>query len=342
MRKAELWTALPHAALCHLCERQCVLEESASGPCGVREYRGGVLWTRADGRIVKVVPRPVEALGLYHVLPGSRALTVSFSAAGSDARPADPLERALHSHSTAELPDLARRAGAATIAFGYVEPTLQYEALAPALELAREAGFLTAIQSNGGATVETCLRLAKRLDAVSIDVPTLVESTARRLGGVPAYALRGALATLRSRGVWAEVSTVLVPGVNDSDQELLEIALSLRAIDDTMPWHVRCIPTDAPMLARWSGRAIERALEAGARAGLDYVYATEAAGSDRELTFCHVCRDVVLIERYLGQPRNFMADGLRCPRCRTRARGLFDRHGPAAAASGATASLSRS
>jgi pyruvate formate lyase activating enzyme len=307
----------------------------------VREYRGGVLWTRADGRIVKVVPRPIEALGLYHVLPGSRALTVSFSGAGTDAPPADPFVRALHSHSPAELPDLARRAGAATIAFGYVEPTLQFEALAPALELARDAGFLTAIQSNGGATVETCLRLAKLLDAVSIDVPTLVESTARRLGGVPAYALRDALATLRSRGVWAEVSTVLVPGVNDSDQELLEIALSLRAIDDTMPWHVRCIPTEAPMLARWGERAIERALEAGARAGLDYVYATEAPGSDRELTFCHVCRDVVLIERYLGQPRNLMAEGLRCPRCRTRARGLFDRRGQGTAAFGAPASLSR-
>ena len=335
MRKAELWTALPHAASCHLCERQCVLEESASGPCGVREYRGGVLWTHADGRIVKVLPRPIEALGLYHVLPGSRALTVSF--AGAAAPPADPLERALHSHSPSELPDLARRAGAATIAFGYVEPTLQFEALAPALELARRAGFLTAIQSNGGATVEACLRLAPLLDAVSIDVPTLVESTARSLGGVPAYALRGALATLRSRGVWAEVSTLLVPGVNDSDQELLEIALSLRAIDDTMPWHVRCIPTDAPMLARWPERAIERALEAGARAGLDYVYATEAAGSDRELTFCHVCRDVVLIERYLGQPRNLMAGGLRCPRCRTQARGLFHRHARAVNGSGAVA-----
>jgi len=306
-----------------------VLGESACGPCGVREYRGGVLWTRADGRIVKVVPRPVEALGLYHVLPGSRALTVSFADPNATAND-DVLDRALHSYSPSELPDLARRAGAAAIAFGYVEPTLQFESLVPALEHARRAGFLTAIQSNGGATVEACARLAKLLDAVSVDVPTLVESTARRMGGVPAHALRSALGTLRDRGVWTEVSTVLVPGVNDSDQELLEIALSLKTIDDTMPWHVRCIPTDERMLARWAERAIERALEAGARAGLDYVYATEAPGSDRELTFCHVCRDVVLIERYLGQPRNLMSGGLRCPRCRTQARGLFERGAHAA------------
>jgi pyruvate formate lyase activating enzyme len=297
----------------------------------VREYRGGTLWTRADGRIVKVVPRPVEALGLYHVLPGSRALTVSFADPSALARNDDPLDRALHSYSTAELPDLARRAGATTVAFGYVEPTFHFEALVPALELVRRAGFLTAIQSNGGATVESCARLATLLDAVSIDVPTLVDATARRMGGVPAHALRGALATLRSRGVWTEVSTVLVPGVNDSDKELLEIALSLKTIDDTMPWHVRCIPSDERMLARWAETAIERALEAGTRAGLDYVYATEAPGSDRELTFCHVCRDVVLIERYLGQPRNLMAGGLRCPRCRTQARGLFDRRAAATA-----------
>jgi pyruvate formate lyase activating enzyme len=312
-----------------------VLGESACGPCGVRENRGGVLWTRADGRVVKVVPRPVEALGLYHVLPGTRALTVSFADPTAPAGQDDVMARALHSYSTRELPDLARRAGAATVAFGYAEPTFHFEALVPALELARRSGFLTAIQSNGGATVETCARLATLLDAVSIDVPTLVESTARRMGGVPAHALRGALATLRRRGVWCEISTVLVPGVNDSDQELLEIALSLKAIDDTMPWHVRCIPTDERMLARWAETAIERALAAGARAGLDYVYATEAPGSDRELTFCHVCRDVVLIERYLGQPRNLMAEGLRCPRCRTQARGLFDRRAGITGAFGA-------
>jgi pyruvate formate lyase activating enzyme len=86
---------------------------------------------------------------------------------------------------------------------------------------------------------------------------------------------------------------------------------------------VRCIPGEESLIAHWTATAIERALAAGARAGLEYVYAVDAPGADRELTFCPVCRDVVLIERFQGQPRTFLADGLRCPRCRTKAHGLF-------------------
>jgi len=106
MRKAELWTALPHAGLCHLCERQCVLEESASGPCGLREFHDGVLWTRADGRFVQVVPRSIESLGLYHVLPGSRVLVATFLGGPDDASAPPPAATA----SIGELPELARAA----------------------------------------------------------------------------------------------------------------------------------------------------------------------------------------------------------------------------------------
>jgi pyruvate formate lyase activating enzyme len=333
MRKAELWTALPHAGLCHLCERQCVLEESARGPCGLREYRDGVLWTRADGRFVKIAPRAIESLGLYHVLPGSRALLATFADAPVDGPEAAPSGTS----SIGELPELARTASAASIAFaaagragppGFADPTLHYEVLAPALQLARDRGFVTVVRATGAATCATYARLASLIDAVSLEIPTLHDATARRLEGVPSHVVRASLATLRSRGVWVEVTTVLVPGMNDSERELLEIALSLRSIDPTIPWHVRCAAADEPRGA--ADRAIERALDAGARAGLEYVYTAESAGADREVTFCHVCRDEVLIERFLGQPRNLMAGGLRCRRCLTPARGLFHRRSRAA------------
>ena len=335
MRKAELWTALPHAGLCHLCERQCVLEESAGGPCGLREFHDGVLWTRADGRFVQVAPRSIESLGLYHVLPGSRVLVATFLGAPDDASAAPPPATV----SIGELPELARAASAAAIAFGatgtsgtpgFRDPTLHYEALAPALQLARDRGYVTVVRARGGATFATYARLASLIDAVSLVVPTLNEATVRRIEGVPSHVVRASLATLRARGVWVEVTTLLVPGLNDSESELLEVALSLRSVDPTIPWHVRCAPGDAQRGTGWADRAVDRALDAGARAGLEYVYTQESAGADREVTFCHVCRDEVLIERYLGQPRNLMAGGLRCRRCLTPARGLFHRRSRAA------------
>lgn len=326
MRKALFAQSAAKGVICTLCERECLLGNGQCGNCGVRECSGGELRTRAVERVGKVVPRPIEALGLYHVLPASRALTVAFAepeGRATVAPSADPLQRTLHSFAIAELPDVARRANCASVAFGYVEPTYYIEPLVSALDLVRRAGLCTIVQTSAGMSAAAAELLAPKLDVVSVNVATLVEATARRIDSVSPHVLRENLARLRHRGVWIEASTVLEPGVNDSDRELLEIALSLKAIDGTVPWHVRCIPQDEGMLAKWAERAIERALEAGSRAGLEYVYTADAPGSDRELTFCHVCSDVVLIERFLGQPRNFMAEGIRCPRCRTRAHGLF-------------------
>jgi len=324
MRKAWFAQAAPRGVHCTLCERQCLLEEGERGPCGLRECAGGVLVTRSSGRVGRAVPRRIEALGLYHVLPGSHALTVALGesppAEGDAGRHADP---ELHSYSISELPDLARRGRCRAVAFGYAEPTFAVETLAPALDLVRRARLLAIVHTTGVMSAAAADLLAPRLDAVSLQLPTLMEPTARRHGHVGPHVLRENLRRLRRAGVWVETSTLLEPGVNDSREELLEIALSLRAIDSAVPWHVRCIPAEEPLLVRWAATATERALEAGARAGLEYVYAADAPTSDRELTFCPVCRDVVLIERFLGQPRSFLADGLRCPRCRTRAHGLF-------------------
>jgi pyruvate formate lyase activating enzyme len=326
MRKAWFVQAVPRGVVCTLCARQCLLREGERGPCGLRECADGELVTRASERVGRVVPRRIEALGLYHVLPGSRALTAAFC---EPPQPDAPRSRGddseLHTYAIEELPELARRAGCRGVAFGYVEPTYALESLVPALEIARGAGLLAVLQTAGAMSAEVAQFLAPRLDAVSLHLSTLTESTALRRGHVGPQVLRDNVRRLREAGVWVETSTLLEPGVNDSQEELLEIALSLRAIDAAIPWHVRCIPAagEGGLLERWAETATERALEAGARAGLEYVYAADAPGSDRELTFCPVCRDVVLIERFQGEPKSFLAEGIRCPRCRTRAHGLF-------------------
>jgi pyruvate formate lyase activating enzyme len=277
------------------------------------------------GRVERVAPRRVEALGLYHVLPGTRVLTAAF--ADPDEAPAKSsrvaLDAELRTYAVDELPDLARRTGCRSVFFGDVAPAWSLEALAPALDLVRRARLVTILQTRGESTAAAAACVAPRLDAASVHVSTMNDEVARRHGHVAPHLLRENLRVLRSAGAWVEVSTQLEPGVNDSDADLLELALSLRAIDRAIPWHVRCIPGASGLLSNWAPTAIERAVEAGARAGLEYVYAADAPGGDRELTFCPTCRDVVLIERFLGEPHSYLADGLRCPRCRQQAHGIF-------------------
>jgi pyruvate formate lyase activating enzyme len=286
----------------------------------VRECADGELVTRSSDRVSRVVPRAVESLGLYHVLPGTRALTLV---------PAEPHAAAargvaLHTWNVKDLPELARLADCRCVAFSRCEPVFSIETVDAAFGVARDAGLTTVVETALASLPPATELLARRLDAASVTIPTMVEATARRLRSTSPHVLRDNLAALRARGVWVEVTTILEPGVNDSDDELLEIALSLATIDPATPWHVRTAPaSQLPLLTRAATSAIERAVEAAARARLQYAYATETCGTDRELTFCHVCRDVVLIERFLGQPRSFLADGGHCPRCRTKARGLF-------------------
>jgi len=324
VRNAWFAQSAPKGVRCTLCERECLLREGEHGPCGVRECAHGELRTTASERVARAAPRRIEALGLYHVLPGSRVVTAAFAEPAPHAPgAAEERESELHGYLLAELGDLARRASCRSVSFGGAEPALFVETLAPALESLRRARLLTILQTGGGMTPGVAGFLAPRLDAVSVHVSTLTESTARRHGHVGPHVLRENLQLFRRAGVWVEVSTLLEPGVNDSAAELLEIALSLRAIDAAIPWHVRCIPGDERRPARWAVTAVDRALDAGTRAGLEYVYASDAPCPDRELTFCPVCRDVLLIERFRGEPVNFLADGLRCPRCRTKAQGLF-------------------
>lgn len=275
------------------------------------------MWS-AVPTLVRVASRPIEALDLYHVLPGSRALVVGFAEpAAANGRRAASIDPAW---PLAALPRLARTGRCATVAFAEGEPLFALPALLAAAELARSEGFVTALRTRELPSAEACVALAPRLDAVALELAPL---SGRPCGAVRSHDVRDRLARLRQAGVWVEVVTPLSAEV--AARDLLETALSLKAIDGAIPWHVRAqrkLLLERPELA---AAEVAQAVAAGERAGLEHVYAPEAPSGDREITYCSVCRDVVLIERFVGQPQSYLADGRRCPRCGTRAKGLFER-----------------
>jgi len=181
----------------------------------------------------------------------------------------------------------------------------------------RRRGLLGLLQTHGTLSEENLDWLAPVVDGVSLLVPTLQERTANRLGTVPPHRVRQVLAGFFARGIWVEVTTQLFPGVNDSPSEILEMAHSIHAVHPSIPWHLRRAGGAA------SDHLREETLALARSSGLRHVYATSTQNRDQEITFCHRCGDEVLIERFLGRVSVFLREGDLCPRCRSRAHGLF-------------------
>ncbi len=315
---------------CLACGHRCLLAEGGQGVCRVRFVRGGEL--RAPwGYVASVAADPIEKKPFFHVLPGSTAL--SFGMLGCDLRcpycqnweisqtlrdaEADAWARPRPA-SPGGIVAAALEAGAKVVTSTYNEPLITAEWAAAVFAEARRAGLLTSFVSNGHATPEVLDYLRPLVDAYKVDLKGMREATYREVGGRLAVVL-DALAGLVARGFWVEVVTLLVPGRNDSDEELRDAARFLGGLSPDLPWHVTAFHPDYRMgdVPGTPAASLLRAVEIGRGEGLRYVYAGNLPGGvgDAETTACPGCSER-LVER-----RGFRVFALRigpdgrCSRC---------------------------
>jgi len=313
---------------CVACGHRCRLPEGKRGICKVRRNEGGALLV-PDGYVSGLQVDPIEKKPFFHVLPGSDALSFGMmgcdlhcsycqnwitsqalrdEAAGSEIAEASP----------ESLVRIAVQRGAPVVTSTYNEPLITADWAARVFDRAKEAGLLTAFVSNGNGTPEVLDFLAPRLDLMKVDLKAFRQERYRELGGV----LKHVLATIEgilARGIWLEVVTLVVPGFNDSDEELGDIARFLEALSPDIPWHVTAFHPEYRMKEppRTTAATLIRARAIGREAGLRYVYAGNAPGQvgDRESTRCPAC-DTMLVERtgyFIGR-RRVTPDGA-CPDC---------------------------
>ncbi len=309
-----------------------MIPEGRRGRCGVREVRDGILHTLVYGRAIALNADPIEKKPLFHFLPGAVSLSLATVGCNLDCRFCQN-----HSISRAAPEDLpgpwmspahvvaeARRVGAGILAYTYTEPTVFYEY---ALDIARDAaaaGIRNVFVTNGYIEEAPLGQLLPLMDAANVDLKAFSDATYRRvLGGRLEPVLR-TLRILQEAGVWLEVTTLLVPGLNDSPQELDEIAGFLAALDPGIPWHVSRFHPDHRMLTgtRTPLEAVERALEAGARAGIRYVYPGNVPAHRGESTWCHGCGGLLISRRGFHVAEHRCPDG-RCPACGVDVPGRF-------------------
>ncbi len=339
--RAEL--AVPHASgklVCVACAHRCKLGDGARGVCLVRGRTGNALFV-PWGYTAGVAVDPIEKKPFFHLLPGSRAL--SFGMLGCDLHCAycqnwhtsqalrDPAASEVAQKVTPEeLVAAAIEHRCAVITSTYNEPLITAEWAHDIFELARKAGITTSFVSNGHATPEVLDYLAPVIDACKVDLKSFSPKTYTALGG-KLQAVLDTIAGLVERGIWVEVVTLVVPGLNDSPEEMKGIASFVAGVSPDIPWHVTAFHPDYQMTDPPATPAVtlQTGAEIGRAAGLRYVYAGNLPGSVGTLedTRCPSC-GTTLVRRagFTVLDVRLAPDGT-CPSCGATVAGVWSRTG---------------
>jgi pyruvate formate lyase activating enzyme len=313
---------------CVACGHRCPIPDGAPGVCKVRFNRGGTLRV-PFGYVAGVQCDPIEKKPFFHAHPG--ALAYSFGMLGCDLHCGycqnwvtsqalrDPDSIVTPSKATPrDLVEEACAQGAEIVVSTYNEPLITSEWGSAVFKEAKAAGLATGYVSNGNGTPEVLEYLRPRLDLYKVDLKSFDDRRYRKLGG----RLQPILETIRSlysMGIWLEIVTLLVPGFNDSPEELTGLTEFIAGVSADIPWHVTAFHKGYKMTdpADTSARDLLHAVEIGKRSGLRYIYAGNLPGrtANWENTCCPQCSNLLVERRgfrVLGY--HLTPDGC-CPSC---------------------------
>lgn len=327
----ELTEQLPDEALrCYACGHRCLIKAGKRGICKVRFNQAGRLRVPMN-YVAALACDPTEKKPFFHALPGSDTLT--FGMLGCDLHCAYCqnwlTSQALRDKTAGTPPtvvtadrivSMAKAYGAALVGSSYNEPLITAEWAVDVFKRARPAGFKTAFISNGNATPQVLDYLRPWTDCYKIDLKSMNDRSYRQLGGVVDNIL-DTVKMVHERGFWEEIVTLVIPGFNDSEDELRRAADFIASVSPDIPWHVTAFHQDYRMTenANTTAEQLIRACEVGREAGLRYIYAGNLPGKVGrwENTYCPSC-DELLVERYgyMIREMRVQPNGA-CPSCLT-------------------------
>jgi pyruvate formate lyase activating enzyme len=335
--EGELYEKLENKALrCFSCGHRCKILNGLKGICKVRYNEDGVLKV-PRGYAAALQVDPIEKKPFFHAYPG--ALALSFGMLGCDYHCGycqnwvtsqalrDPVAGAPPMDvEPADLIRLAKRHGAKVITSTYNEPLITSEWAVEIFREAKKEGLVCSYVSNGNGTPEVLDYIAPYVDLYKVDLKGFSDRHYRDLGGT----LQPVLDTIRGlkqRNIWLEIVTLVVPGFNDSEEELTQIAEFLAGVDPDIPWHITAFHEDYKMTGNGNtpARTLLRAYEIGKRAGLRYIYPGNIPGAfgDREGTHCPKCDTLVIGRTGFRVTSYRLVDG-KCPQCATPIPGVWE------------------
>jgi pyruvate formate lyase activating enzyme len=309
---------------CLACERACLLVDGGTGWCRTRVNRGGVLFSLIYGAVSSLSANPIEKKPFYHFYPGSRALTAGSWSCNFDCpwcqnwhiSKAEPPGRG-EFMSPAQFVDEALESGCRGTSISFNEPTLSLEWPLEVFRLARTRGLYNTYVTNGYMTERALDLLAQAgLDALNVDMKGDAPVLRRWAPGVEVERVWSRCRQARKRGLHLEVTTLVIPGVNDGQAGITRIAESIvTALGAETPWHLSgyypAFQWEAPPTPL---ATLERASRIGRQAGLLHVYLGNVPGHPEENTYCPGCWELLVERRGFAVARSGM-DADRCSRC---------------------------
>ncbi len=327
MKEAMFYEALTEERVrCTLCSHECVIQEGKRGICGVRVNREGKLYSEVYGRIIAEHVDPIEKKPLFHFKPGSRAYSIGTIGCNfhckhcqnsdiAQYRYNDPKEIIGRSRKPEKIVSAAKDNNCESVAYTYNEPTVFYEFAYDTAVLAQESGIKNIFVSNGYLSAEASRHIAAYLDAINIDLKTFNNSSYKEVCGASLDPVLETISLMKSLSVWVEITTLIIPDLNDGEDELRGIAQFIKSVSPEIPWHV----TGFYPAYKYSDRpptepaTLYRARRIGLEEGLNYVYTGNIADTKSASTYCPSCGTLV-IERRGGLIKNVSKNG-KCPEC---------------------------
>jgi len=327
-REGEIYETMPNGWVrCFACGHRCRIGLEHDGICKVRFNRGGRLYV-PFGYVAGLAIDPIEKKPFFHALPGKNAL--SFGMLGCDYHCAycqnwitsqafrDPIAGSRPQEITAErLVALALEHRVPIITSTYNEPLITSEWSVEIFRLARPYNIKCSYVSNGNGTPEVLKYLAPHIQLYKIDLKSFQQRNYQQLGGKLDNVLES-IRSLHAMGIWVEVVTLIVPGFNDSEEELKDIAEFLVSVSPDIPWHVTAFHQDYRMTDPdpTPVRTLLRATEIGYSCGLHFVYAGNIPGGVNryENTYCPACNNLLIERHGFSVRKNLLVRGA-CPTC---------------------------
>ncbi len=329
---AILWESLAEQKVhCFACAHYCIIKQGQFGICGVRKNIDGELFTNVYENPIAVHSDPIEKKPLYHFLPGSR--TLSLGTAGCNFH-CDFCQNYDISQmrgdkvggeylSVNEVVGMAESQGCKSIAYTYNEPIVFIEYVLDLATEAKKRGLKNVYISNGFESKEALKLLGSKIDAMNIDLKSFSDKFYRRLCK---GRLEPVLETIRSahkKGIWIEITTLIIPGENDSDEEIRAIANFIASISKDIPWHLsRFFPSyKMNNLLPTPVKTLDIARRIGLEAGLRYVYIGNTPG-ENNVTYCSKCGQKLIIRNRFELAYLHLKEG-QCPNCGNKLPGVF-------------------
>ncbi|TVM00127.1 MAG: AmmeMemoRadiSam system radical SAM enzyme [Candidatus Brocadia sp. WS118] len=313
---------------CYLCRHHCIIDEGKKGICRVRKNQGGTLYSLVYRKLISENRDPIEKKPLFHFYPGSTAFSVATVGCnfrcmncqnyeisqlpkdqdhigGKDIAPEKIVEDAIRYHCK-------------SIAYTYTEPTIFFEYAYEIAKIASQQSIKNVFVTNGYITREALATIKPYLHAANIDLKSFSTETYKKLCGARLEEVLDCIRSYKEMGIWIEITTLIIPEINDSASELKQIAEFIKSVGPEIPWHVSRFYPQYRLIEKPPTLVdtLRMARNIGMEAGLRYVYEGNVPGEGGENTYCYKCKKI-LIKRDGYQILENNIVNVRCPSCNT-------------------------